>query len=481
MHGNYFYFKVPFRSDFSLKEGNILQNQAAYSFLWKRIKQSVVSYLPEDKNARVEYFHDACEENDLQFESIDKDSSLIGLFSPIVLNIISGDWIEPIIDKNTADLYDVCFGTGNEQKIHYVKNSCKISLYKNTLSTVEFCFRIEMQSQDICSSCIKKLEKWSNDFSKLMVEYCYQNLLLPLIEKLRRFDDKYSFFCSSGKNLGFPDIYDKTEKNDRIIKRKIQCGVPLWVSRSLVIGKKDEGFETLVNRWVIATDSIDDIIQRFNEVGHDEKNKVYLGWMHSIMLGDIDDVVIRDSFFAQGLAQYYYSIFESLNQNLSQIIGLSYQKKSVKQTREYKAMLEEMIFVTDLIKINFSDITQGLQRNRAYFFNVLMERWTIDNIMENVKKKIVLCKDNINRIYQRTLTRSQKVAALLLFFISGFAILEFLRGLTEFLYGPESIVLDVWGIYNIGQLVGPNTMLWIGLLLFGIIFMLYSRLLLGRD
>ncbi len=480
MSGNYFYFKVPFRTDFSLVEGNILQHMNDYNNMWDKIKKSEQSLFANDQIIHVDYLHNVSHGDEMQFESIDKDSSLVGLFSPMIMNLIPGIWIEKLIERHAGELYTNCFVFEGERRIHYVPGSSKITIFKNTLSTIEFCFRLEVENKNLCSDCIKRLERWSNEFSTIMVKHVYKNIIMPLINQIRKYDTKFGFFCKPGQNIGFPDIYHESREK-RIITRQVVCGVPLWVSRSLIIGERDEAFDDLVRRWTIAIESKEEIVRRFHETDQDEKNKVFLGWMHSMMLGDINDLVIRDSFFSQGLAQYYYAIFDSLNMNLSQVIGLSHKKKSIKDTRLYKEKLEEMIFVTDLIKVNFADITQGLQRNRAYFFNILTERWTIDNIMENVRKKIVLCKDNIQRIYQKTLTKSQKLAALLLFFISGFAILEFLRGLSEFLYGPESIGLDVWGIYNIGQLVGPNTMLWIGMLLFAAIFLFYSRLLRGGD
>lgn len=480
MANNYLYFKVPFRSDFSLHEGNILENQTAYGDLWERIKRSDINHLPDGKDISIEYLHDAFEEDELQFESVNKDSSLIDAFSPFVLHIRPSAWFEKIIEQKSLAFYHSCFSNDQKNNVSYLGNSCRITLYKNTLSTMEFVFKLDIENKDICQDCINKIETWSNDFSSFIVDYAYQHILLPLINRLRSFDNKYSFFCASGEHVGFPDVYDGLSKN-RMIKRSVRCAVPLWVSRSLVIGKRDIGFDDLLKRWVIATQSKDDIVNQFKNEEGDEKNHIYMGWMHSLMLGDINDKVIRDSFFALGLAQYYYSIFDSLNQNLSQIIGISHKKRSMKKTRQYKALLEDMIFITDLIKINFSDITQGLQRNRAYFFNVLVEQWTIDNIMENVQKKISLCKDNINKIYQQAFNKSQKVAELLLFFISGFAILEFLKGFSEFFYGPESISQDVWGLYSIGRLVEPNSMMWIGLLLFALVFFIYIKLLKGQD
>ncbi|MFO8130423.1 MAG: hypothetical protein R6T99_11035 [Bacteroidales bacterium] len=480
MANNFFYVKIPFRSDFSLREGNILQNQKQYGNLWQQIRHSDINVLPGGNKIDVEYLHDAFEEDEMQFESVNKDSSLNDAFSPVVLQITPLDWFEKVIEEQSGILYNNCFGTKEEKRVSYEPHSCKITLYKNTLSTIEFIFRISLENKQICPDCIEKLEKWSNEFAASIVDYSYQKILVPFMEQLRTEGEKYNFFCESGNHMGFPDVYEDSHRN-RIIKRSVRCGVPLWVSRSLIIGKRDEHFDQLVNRWVIATQNKDEILEKFRNEEGDEKNHIYLGWMHSMMLGDINDKVIRDAFFALGLAQYYYAIFDSLNQSLSQIIGISHKKRSMNNTKNYKKLLEDMIFITDLIKINYSDITQGLQRNRAYFFRVIVRQWTIDNIMENVHKKIALCKDNINKIYQKAFNRSQKVAELLLFFISGFAILEFLKGISEFFYGPDSIQTDIWGLYNVGQMVGPNTMMWFGMVLFLIVFLIYFKILKAQD
>lgn len=480
MAKNYFYFKVPFRSDFSLNEGVILEKQSKYSEFWQQIKASGINQLAEGKEIQVQYMHSSLNENDLQFESVDKDSSLLSGFSPMVLQIKPLDWFEAEIRKESGRHYEAVFGTQQPQRLDYVDASCRISLYKNTMSTIEFIFSLDMKNGDIDRTSIGQLEQWSNDFSAYFAAYAYSEIMLPFLDELRKRGKEYGFFHPAGKNEGFPDICSP-DKKDSLIKASIKCGLPLWVSRSLIIGERDKDFEELVNRWLITTGSKEEITERFNSEDNDEKNRVYLGWMHSMMTGNINDKVIKDAFFALGLAQYYYTIFDSLNQNLSQIIGISREKRSMKETREYKKRLEEMVFTTDLIKINFADITQGLQRNRAYFFNILVEQWTIDNIMENVRKKIVLCKDNIQKIYQVAFNRSQKMAEWLLFFISGIAILEFLKELSAFFYGPESLSHDIWGLYNIAQLVGPNSMMWIGIIFFLLISIIYIRLLKNKD
>lgn len=122
-----------------------------------------------------------------------------------------------------------------------------------------------------------------------------------------------------------------------------------------------------------------------------------------------------------------------------------------------------------------------MQRNRAYFLKDLVKKWTVDELFDNVDKKIALCKENINKIYQKAFNRSQRVAELLLFFISGFAILEFLKGLSEFFWNPENYEEDVWGLYALGKTLDPNTMLWFGITVFLLLFIVYTTIINKRK
>lgn len=214
MAGNYFYFKVPFRTDFALIEGNILQHMNDYNKMWERIKKSDQELLTKNRPIRVDFLHNVSNENEMQFESIDKDSSLVGLFSPMILNLLPGEWIETIIERHAGDLYSSCFEFEGERRVHYVPGSCKITIYKNTLSTIEFCFKLDVESKDLCTDCIKRLERWSNELSKELVDYAYQKIVLPLVAHLKKFDSKHGFFCKSGENIGFPDIYHGTPENE---------------------------------------------------------------------------------------------------------------------------------------------------------------------------------------------------------------------------------------------------------------------------
>lgn len=477
---NYLYFKIPFRTDFSLNEGNVLENHREYSDIWSKLKLSGLDKSVDGRELEFEYLHEVDEGKDMHFESFDQDSTLIDAFTPFILKIKPLDRIDEKVNSFAFGTSRHFFTDAELEKISYVDNSLKIFLSKNTMSIIDMAFALDLKSSEIDENLIKKLEDWSNHLAKKMVDYCYHEVLLPVIRKIQGFDSKNDHFCESGNHIGFPDIQNEVEKNNPF-KLSVKCGVPLWVSRVLIAEERDEGFDQLVNRWVIATKNKEEIFKQFRNQEGDEKNYIYLGWMHSIFIGKIDDKLTEDALYSLGLAQYYYTVFDSLNHSLSQIIGISHKKRSVKQTRKYKALLEEMIFVTDLMEIDFSDVTQGLQRNRAYFFNTLVRQWTINNIMDNVRKKIRLCKDNMNKIYQNAFKKSQKVAELLLFFISGFAILEFLSGVSEFLYTPDSISDEVWGLYTIFQYAEPNTVMWIGMLMLSVSFLIYFVLLKGKE
>ncbi|MCF8227369.1 MAG: hypothetical protein K9G58_11090 [Bacteroidales bacterium] len=468
MPDNYFYFKIPFRTSFSLNEGNILQQHAEYQELLKRINKKEIRKYTGDKDIPYSFSHLKFKSEKLQFESVHADSSMNDAFSPCFLEIKAPTWFEDQI----IEIFEKRFSKDELQNLSFLRKSCKIELFRNTFATMECIFQIDKENHEISLEMIKKLEDFSNEYSGIIIKELHESIIEPLYKLFRSTEKHDRFFCIRGNHTGFPDI-PAMGKNERIITRTVKTNEPLWVSRALIIGKYDDGFEDLFSHWIVAMESKEGILGKIKNNQGDEKNHVYLGWMHSIMLGELHEQVIQDAFFSLGLAQYYYTIFDSLNQNLSQIIGISNNRDFQKRSKPYKKLLEDMIYVTDQITVNYADILQGLQPNRTFFFEKLVEQWTIDNIMENVRKKINICKDNMKKIYQKRFNKSQRAAEILLFFISGFAILDFLSGLSEFIFKPESISRDVWGIYNLVKWAEPNTMMWFGLVIFLLVLSIY--------
>ncbi len=476
---NHLFFKAPFRTHFSLQEGNVLASGKDYLKFWQKAIKADLGNLNSKQNYSVEYLHNIDVENAIQFESVAENSNVLNVFTPQVIKIIPGKWVNEIIDKYVAEETDKFFSSGYKETLTYVPESCTITLFKNTVGSIEIVFRTPLKNAEISQAFIEMFESWTNEIMRKLIRYFYDNFIFLFIKKLNKLDVDFHFISPVYKHYGFPDIH--SGKSKVLIKRSTQCALPLWVSRVLVVQEMDEGFDELVKRWIITTKNKDEIISELRKKSHDEKSLIYLGWMHSLFVTSLDSAVFEDASQALELIQYYYAVLDNINMNLSRIIGISHKKKDWKETRFYKSFLEEMIFVSDLNEIEFTDVSQSLQRNRAYFFNDLIYKWTVNSLFENVARKIKLCKENINKIYQKAFNRSQRVAELLLFFISGFAILEFLKGLSEYFWTPENMEDDVWGLYSLGRSFDPNTMLWFGISIFLLLFILYTTIINKRK
>lgn len=472
---NYLYFKAPFRTHFSLKEGNVLASGSEYQQYWKKLEKADLGKSIGNNAYKIEYLHNIDTETSLQFESVGEDSKTSFITSPQVIVIEPGKWFNEIFKQFYNEL-NHSLPDAYQNVISYKKDSCKIILFKNTIANLELILTINLSNKDISEQFISIIEKWTNSLASKITDHIYNDFIYQFIQKIYHFNEKNKFISSPNQHYGFPDINKKPE-NQLLFKRKVKCAFPLWVSRTLVVGKIDDDFSNLVKRWIITTRSKDEIIDQLRNKKHDEKNMVYLGWMHSLSTAGLDSRIFQDVKQALSFTQYFYAVLDSISLNLSQIIGISHKRKSINETKRYKELLEEMVFIANLNKTEFADVSQSMQRNRAFFLKDLVQKWTVDELFDNVDKKIELCKENINKIYQKAFNRSQRVAELLLFFISGFAILEFLKGLSEFFWSPDSLEEDVWGLYNLGKLFDPNTMLWFGISIFLMLFIIYTTII----
>jgi len=467
---NYFYFKAPFRTNFSVQTGNVLSAGNEYHHFWEIVSNEKLGDVLSQNTYSIEFNHKKDNSNKIQFESVSTDANSVNMISPIVIQLKPNEWINKKIEEFQKELIYI-LPEEHHSDLKFEPNSCVISIFKNTIANIDMLFKIELNNKDLSKKFMNAIEEWSNQLAKKLIGFFYTDFLTPLFKKLYELSHHEKYISPLDNHYGFPDI---NQKEQQLLKQTIHCGLPLWVSRMLIIAEQDQYFDQTVSDWIITTKPKKDVIQNLKEHNKDEKNSIYLGWMHSIYVKNENDEIFSDACHAISLIQYYYAVVDSISMNLSQIIGISHKKKTVKEMQKYKDLLEEMIFITNLNKTEFGDIKQSLQRNKAFFFNDLMNKWTVNNLFENVDKKIELCKENIDKIYQKAFNKSQKVAELLLFFISGFAILEFLKGLSEFFWSADNYKENSWGLYALGRLFDPNTMLWFGISIFLLLFILYT-------
>lgn len=470
---NYFYFKAPFRTNFSLQTGNVLSAGNEYHLFWEKISKQNLEKTLSQQEYLLNFLHINDTTDQLQFESVSSDANTGNMVSPIVIQIKPEKWIAKKVEEIQKE-FNYILPKKQKTTLCFEPSSCVISIFKNTIANMDMLFKIDLENEDISKQFMEALEEWSNKISEKLIHFFYSDFLTPLFHKIYELSHHEKYISPINDHYGFPDI---GQKDKQLLKQTIRCGLPLWVSRMLILSDTNNCFDQVINQWIITTKSKEEVINNLKNHKKDDKNLVYIGWMHSIFVNNENNMVFEDVCHAISLIQYYYAILDSISMNLSQIIGISHKKKSVKEMQSYKDLLEEMVFIANLNKTEFADVKQSLQRNRAYFFNDLMNKWTVDNLFENVENKIQLCKENIDKIYQKAFNRSQKVAELLLFFISGFAILEFLKGISEFFWSADNYKDKAWGLYALGRMFDPNTMLWFGISIFLLLFIVYTRII----
>lgn len=465
-----YHINIAFRTDFSIREENIIKRKN--EFFEKIGSYSGIHTFAEKYD--VEISPKKPSKSTISYESARVDSHLVEKSTPILFTILPGNSTKATIKEIFADSirgHKIL----NEKFVEWMDKYCVLSLFNNTFATLSFDFKVETQKSEF-HGLLDELEIWANSFAKTITNELYTKVLLPFFEELRK-EDQFNFFTGSGHHPGFPDVISKD--SELKLTGRVICGKPRSVSRVIISNGDSNSIRKIGDHWIISSGLKDELMENFSST--DEKKRVYLGWMNSLIINDREAKIVEDALFSLNLMLFYYYIFESLNLSLTDVISLSHKKRSVKETRRFKQMLENIIFTADNVKVNFNDVSQGLQRNRAYFFNELSERWTLDLVLENIQNKIRICKDNIQKIYQQAFNRSQKFAELLLFFLSSVALLEFFKGIAEFTHKADTLDDKVWGVYSVAKQLDPNSMLWLGFSTIVFLFLIYSRILKEKN
>lgn len=142
--------------------------------------------------------------------------------------------------------------------------------------------------------------------------------------------------------------------------------------------------------------------------------------------------------------------------------------------------LDELVMTFNIIKTEYYDLFFNLQATRSYFLADVMDKWGVEELLRNIESKSTVCASIINRSYQKSVNRSQKIAETLLLLISGVAILEYLKGLGEFTWAHKSEGYESYiGILDLGRF-DPNLMQWIGMGILVLVTIIYLRSLKNR-
>jgi hypothetical protein len=246
---NYIFFKAPFRTHFSLQEGNVLASGRDYHQFWNKVEQFNLGTSISKNSYELDYLHNINIDNSILFESVASDANVLNVFSPQVIQIKPGEWFTAKLKSWLNDIVHI-LPDDKKDVLEYDPHSCIITIFKNTVANVEVIFKLNLTNKEIDDNFIDSVEKWTNQLATRMITFFYDDFILPFIKKLYKIGENHNYLSSLNNHYGFPDINNRPEKQI-LFKRKMNCAIPLWVSRTLLVGKIDDTFDDLVRRWII--------------------------------------------------------------------------------------------------------------------------------------------------------------------------------------------------------------------------------------
>jgi hypothetical protein len=459
----YLYLIVPFRTHFSLKSSSYVSLGDAYKNFWKNF----ATKLDAKEQKKISLLHQPKEKN-MRFKVIHEDSNLL---REEILKINEDEKIKTLINEVVYEQNKMYFPNNQNEKIKFVEGTSNFTLFDNTIGIFEITLEIPSAFFHKLDSFLENIQHWGNDVCNKIVQTTYNDTILPLIKKIVNFDKNRKFIANTENHYGFPDI----SKKKNLLIHKAQTGQPLWVNRTLIQNHDSKINPDLINKWIFTHSSITDIINTLEQYNDDEKNSAYLGWGNNFIYNEINSNVVKDAKKALLLSQYYYGVLDSLNINLSYIIGQSNYISKFKESKNYNSLLKELVNIVSIIRVGYIDTLQNFQGDREFFFRQVIESWSIPELFENIEQKSNVCKEKISEIYKHSMKKSQFIVELLLFFLGGISLLEFVNTLITFWSNKAGTKDDIPGLYDLGAQFSPDGLLWSGMILLIVFFILYSN------
>ncbi|MFV8827750.1 hypothetical protein [Alkalihalobacterium sp. APHAB7] len=468
-----FNFIAPFRTHFNLNTDLVFVDENRYKKLWDRVEK-----LNSLKGFNI-FFNHVSDEDNTQYkykkiteDSTDLDATVFKYF--------------PKINQEQLKFYTDVANECVENKQFHTQlmielNTVRIDIYDNTVGIIDLSFNVNFdRSLNTFEEFLNTIQEWSNMFIDTLLKTEYDTNLSKIIDEITKEDGQQ--FTSSHKdiiellNTTHQSNYRKGQKkNCSLANYEYLFGKPLWTNRSLLIKEEDKQlFPIMKENWIYGDETYEAVEKRVFS-----NDCIYVGWGHNLINEGCEPQKLNDVLAAINLAQYYYTVLDFINESLTKLIGKSTNTSNMRQTQQNNLHLRRMIDSINILLIQYNDTKLQLQSNRKVYVQLLSEKWSMENLITNIKGKIEICKEKIESIFQLNLKRNQKITERILIALAGIALIDFSLSLSQFgraIYvNPDLAPQDNWipGLLNIGLSYTPNIVLWGGFLLFFSVYLLF--------
>lgn len=464
----------PFRCHFNLNTHHLFFREKEYSGLWRKVEERLDT---GGFASSITYRHRDLGNPGMRYQRISEDGSLI----PAEIFTAA---LEPglIAKLGAAAIKEADAGLEDEEfrgLIEVEEGSAKLWQFENTIGVLGVRVRIDESALgDRLGEFFKAFQTWSNQFKASLTQRLYREHFFPFLLAIWGLDED-QFLQTPGDYLSYPNVSlnPLPEKGARYASESVEAP-PLWVNRTLLFDEVSAELRGVLERhWVFA---MSDLGPFRSEIEKDDA--IWLGWGNNVITEDVDSDRCRDALSSLVLCQYFYAVMDSANNNLSRFVGIAQSDASIKETRALNRKLEEVVNTVNTLLIQYADTQQNLQGHRQVFLKDLIAKWDLGILIENIEKKIGICTQQIERLYETVNSQSAFIMEVILFFIGGLALVDFVKGMSEYATAlQESPDTDptrdgLLGFLDLVLLLPPEGVVWSGVMLLLVSFVIFYLL-----
>lgn len=460
-----FGFVAPFNCLFNLNTHLLMTDKADFDQVCKEIVEKYHDPKGKFHQAGEFFFKNLIDfhKSGVKFYTSQKDGS--SEFDPEIFFIDSTDKIQAYIAPANLLACNEISSKHRELNFQVDIEDCNIKFYDNAIGIATILLDVEPINPDISKEdFLHYIQEWSSFFVAHLIKTFYHEKIDPILKILQKHGKKgQTIFVQDVKD--YPDYMKLVldlKPGKKLSDRTGNVGQIKWVNITLFVDSLEEvDFDLLEKIWVVSTERL----ERLRDELRPEK-PAFLGWGYNVIIGSLEQNLPSQAFRALHVCQYFYTIFENLGPSLLAIVGQSIKNERKREYAHQQKMLESVIMVVAVLRIQFDDLHQSLQGNTHLYINDLFRRWHMKTLMDGVDKKIKLCKEQVGMIQRKSQKVGQVVIESILFVLAGISLIEFFKNLADAGRNLNLRRNGFPGILDLAADYPPDLVIWFGIFLF---------------
>jgi len=436
-----------FRTHFRLRDEEINVAPGEYADFWKKVSHDV----DEDAFSEIKFPHtiDSSDVERSRFRKVECDSLLrplhvLEFYVNPENSILTTIWNR--IEEEYSDKSTILSG------MKLVLESTSLRLHNNSVALLQIDLDVSQalggKSDEEIATVLDAIQEIGIAFGEYLAQSLYRQNVMPYLERIKvRHHREASRFIAT-ENFSYKEALNKAILTPASTDEEATVKVN-WVTRSLLFESCDKdamNLESIVEHWLKdcgnrnsideAKNGADVCVTRWLNYLFREDSYAWQTDKH----GKVDyGLPFSDKWQAMLNAQYYYAAFEALNDTLKSTLSYAYQMKNrterqaIRALRSLNQALERDVVTANLTMLEYHNNYGYYNRQVALGMKEIMQGWDFDNaILAQVERNTELCKQRIDELNQKALSRSSFYSDSLLLGIAVTSIVAFLFQVIEY-------------------------------------------------